>query len=316
MAAKRYLPSDSSPEGVTLLLAHGAGFHKEHWEPLLERLCAVQSTKEPTGRIREAWAFDWQGHGDSAVLNEAALKRRGWGVSNATWARGIHAFLDTPHVQGHRLVMIGHSSGATAAMYSTKLFSNIPPYVAIILVEPPLIDRRTFAKHLKRQQRALAAVKKALAASRDTWPSRANAYTWLQSRPPYSTWDERVLRLHCEYGLRPVSADNPQGAVTTKCTKAEEVKSLDDVEVTFEATEQLEHVCDTIPIHVIFGAVVDFVPDYGQDDVVDGSRGRRMASVTRIPGAGHLVIEQKPDAVAEGISRILDSLASGCHARL
>lgn len=28
MAAKRYLPPDPSPEGVTLLLAHGAGFRE------------------------------------------------------------------------------------------------------------------------------------------------------------------------------------------------------------------------------------------------------------------------------------------------
>ena len=47
--------------------------------------------------------------------------------------------------------------------------------------------------------------------------------------------------------------------MTTKCTKAEEVRSLDDVEVTFQATEQLERVCEVVPIHVIFGAVVDFV---------------------------------------------------------
>ena len=56
-----------------------------------------------------------------------------------------------------------------------------------------------------------------------------------------------------------MDASDPRGAVTTKCTKAEEVKTLDDVEVTFEATEQLERVCNAVPIHVIFGAVVDFV---------------------------------------------------------
>lgn len=36
-------------------------------------------------------------------------------LGNSTWARGIKAFLETPHVRGHRVVMIGHSSGATAA---------------------------------------------------------------------------------------------------------------------------------------------------------------------------------------------------------
>ena len=45
---------------------------KEHFEPLLHDLLAAQNT---SGRhpVCEAWAFDWQTHGDSAILNKALI---------------------------------------------------------------------------------------------------------------------------------------------------------------------------------------------------------------------------------------------------
>jgi hypothetical protein len=36
----------------------------------------VQQTKDENHRIREAWSFDWQNHGDAAVLNREALANR------------------------------------------------------------------------------------------------------------------------------------------------------------------------------------------------------------------------------------------------
>lgn len=53
---------------------------KEQWEPVIEYLFEAQAAKEAAHRIREAWAFDWQNHGDAAVLNREALKDRPEGV--------------------------------------------------------------------------------------------------------------------------------------------------------------------------------------------------------------------------------------------
>ena len=47
---------------------------------MLQNLFNIQSTKRPSHRIFEAWAFDWQNHGHSAVLNSDALKTRSNGV--------------------------------------------------------------------------------------------------------------------------------------------------------------------------------------------------------------------------------------------
>jgi hypothetical protein len=62
---------DGRPLGVT---------DKEQWEPVIEYLFEAQAAQDAPHRIREAWAFDWQNHGDAAVLNRAALKDRPEGV--------------------------------------------------------------------------------------------------------------------------------------------------------------------------------------------------------------------------------------------
>lgn len=49
---------------------------KEQWEPVIQRLFQFQETEAEVHRIREAWSFDWQSHGDAAVLNHNVLKDR------------------------------------------------------------------------------------------------------------------------------------------------------------------------------------------------------------------------------------------------
>lgn len=57
-------------------------FHsdKEQWEPTIERVFQLQRSKDKFHKIREVWAFDWQNHGDAAVLNQDALGSRPQGV--------------------------------------------------------------------------------------------------------------------------------------------------------------------------------------------------------------------------------------------
>lgn len=311
MAAKRYRKQGCCPDqGVTLLLAHGTGFHKELWEPTLETLFSLRNGRDPPTNVREAWALDWQSHGDSAVLNTSALKARREGLTIADWAHAIVAFLRSPHIAGQRLVAIGHSAGATALMYTTKLLPpEHLPYAGIILVEAPLIDRDVFEKNRKRQQMTIKAVQKAATSRRDVWSSKEQALEWLRSRRPWSTWDARVLALYGEYGMCQAPGA-PPGFVSTKCDKMEEANNYGDVENTYEATEQIERVCERVPIHVIFGEHVDMTPRYGQDSMIDESKGRRVASVVRVPDAGHLIVQQKPDALASYLSASLNRIYS------
>jgi hypothetical protein len=47
---------------------------KEQWEPIIEQTFQLQQGKARHQRVREAWSFDWQSHGDAAVLNRELLE--------------------------------------------------------------------------------------------------------------------------------------------------------------------------------------------------------------------------------------------------
>jgi hypothetical protein len=78
VTAKHYWTTDSpyldNPDAVTLIFTHGTGFHKEQWEPTIGDLFALLATNNGSVKVREMWSIDGPNHGDSAVLNEKALK--------------------------------------------------------------------------------------------------------------------------------------------------------------------------------------------------------------------------------------------------
>lgn len=78
ITAKRYwIPAfehnSDDPNALTLVLLHSTGFHKEVWEPTLERIFELASRPSNLVKIREAWAIDCPNHGESARLNAKAL---------------------------------------------------------------------------------------------------------------------------------------------------------------------------------------------------------------------------------------------------
>src|SRR5215510_889597 len=77
ITAKRYFTSNTPQDGLTLVFAHGTGFHKECWEPAMQHLYdSTQSHGSFT--IRECWTIDCPNHGESAVLNEKTLHAAGY----------------------------------------------------------------------------------------------------------------------------------------------------------------------------------------------------------------------------------------------
>ncbi|KAK0231582.1 alpha/beta-hydrolase [Armillaria fumosa] len=287
MAAKRYSPAASPrTDGKTLIFLHANGTHKEHWEPVIANI--LVSAKH----VKECWALDFQSHGESALLNARELTNfspyNPCPLAISDWARGVAGFVET-HLRDKRIVIIGHSAGTSAAMFSTKCYrSGHPPYECIILVEPPMIDRYVFQAHLEDRKRQTSMLTKAVAAQRNSWDNRKAALEYFSRRVPWKTWDSRVMAIHNQ-GLRPINPDDPLGTVTTRCTKYHESASYSDFESTFEATEQIEKVCDAVPIHIIYGKKDGLVPQYSQDSLSDVSKGRKVASISKVLSGGHLV---------------------------
>ncbi|KAF5337656.1 hypothetical protein D9758_012998 [Tetrapyrgos nigripes] len=285
MTAKRYTldGSERNVHGLTLLFAHCIGAHKEQWEPTIERIFHTQLNRHKNGikkskyyQIREAWAFDWQNHGDAGVLNRELLKDRPEGVSVYEWASAIAAFVKSLYLKGHRIVPMGHSAGAGAVfhlhfffvsyvtelrMLSTKSFP-IPitqhfyqsqiPYVSLVLIEATMVTRDLFFKHFDDRMATMEFTVEATAIRRDTWPGREEAFKWLSKRFPWNGWDERVVRILADYGLQeaPSSSSSDSGqnqVVTLKCDKKQEAISYPDVDPHFEAVAELERVCRVLP---------------------------------------------------------------------
>ena len=65
----------NDPDAITLVLLHGTGFHKETWEPSLERVFHLASRSIGDVKIREAWAIECPNHGASAQLNDSTLQQ-------------------------------------------------------------------------------------------------------------------------------------------------------------------------------------------------------------------------------------------------
>ncbi|SJL01240.1 uncharacterized protein ARMOST_04558 [Armillaria ostoyae] len=316
MAAKRYTPTASTKkDGKVLIFLHASGTHKEHWEPVIAKIFSS------TEGVKECWAFDSLSHGESALLN--AKEIAGFSPSISDWARGVTELVEN-RLQGERIVIVGHSAGASAAsvsfyiylnffidgisrMFSTKCYSSsTPPYESIILVEPPLIDRHVFQANIKDRERQTAMLTKAVAAQRNMWDNRKAAFDYFVKRAPWKTWDIRIVVIQVNHGLRPVDSEHPLESVATKCDKRHEAGSFTDFESTFNATEQIEKVCATVPIHIIYGKKDSLVPQYSQDSLSDLSKGRKPASVSRISSGGHLLVQEDPDAVSAQILSILN----------
>ncbi|KAG5652706.1 hypothetical protein H0H81_004019 [Sphagnurus paluster] len=210
MTAKRYTSGKSSENsrGLTLILTHCIGSHKEQWEPAIERMFELQRSKPPHQRIREAWSFDWQNHGDAAVLNREALLKRPQGVSVYEWATALAEFLQSPQMRGHRIVGMGHSAGAGAVMLAAKDFppTNLP-YAAIVLIEAAMVTRAVFNSQLEDRMEQMNFAVNATLTRRDTWESRETAAAWLAKRYPWSEWDPRVVRLLAVRSSTSVSQD-------------------------------------------------------------------------------------------------------------
>ncbi|KAJ7492901.1 Alpha/Beta hydrolase protein [Mycena galericulata] len=299
MTAKRYFTTESASneEGFSLLFAHCIGSHKEQWEPVIEQTFRLQQSKPRHQRVREAWSFDWQNHGDAAALNHELLSWQS-GVSAYEWAEGIAAFVRAPRMRGKRMVAIGHSAGTGAMVMTMRgLPLTALPYTSIVLIEPTLATREVFSCHVADRTAAVAGT----LVRREQWRSRAEAYAWFARRAPWKRWDPRVLRIFTEFRLR----ETPDGDVTLKCDRRQEAIAYPDVHPHFDAVDEIARVCRTMPIHLVWASRSNFAPRVVQDALSDISEGRRVASITRLEG-GHMIIQECPDRVALEICKALD----------
>ncbi|KAI0648725.1 alpha/beta-hydrolase [Trametes meyenii] len=302
----------SSPARIhlSLVLLHAVAAHKEVWLPTLEHLFEIQNTV-PTNAfaIVEAWAPDSPNHGHAAALNDDLLKAFPNGLTGAQWARAIQVFLRSGLIApGCTVVGIGHSAGACILVQCTDGYAlDRLPFSSLIMVEPPMMTPETMRAAEENGELLLRAADIARA-RKDIWPSRAAAKAWFAKRLPWNKWDARILDLFMEHGLRDLPTaiypDRKEG-VTLAAARAQEAGGYSHHEDAFAAMERLRHICPAMPVHTVFGEYNDFASEELQAAVIDEKAGRRMRSISRVAGAGHLVVQEDPRGVAMALWAIL-----------
>lgn len=76
-------------------------------------------------------------------------------------------------------------------MYSTKFFPFRIPYLAMILVEPNLVDSDCL-----HNQHGNVHLGHRVSSGRDSWPSKEEAFNYFRKRALWNTWDIRVLSIY------------------------------------------------------------------------------------------------------------------------
>ncbi|RDX51314.1 alpha/beta-hydrolase [Lentinus brumalis] len=298
-------PSTTSGDRLSMLFFHGVSYHKETWIPTIEHLFDLQATTaHPSFTIIEAWSIDSPSHGQSAILNDVRLLSHPKGITAHEVSRALQVFLKSGLMAGSLLVGIAHSASVSVMSLSTLGYSvDDLPYSSLIFVDPPIMTREVFAR-ATRKGKAWKLLVEMAKTRKDTWPSREAARDWMSKRLPWSSWTARCLDLFVEYALRDLpTAIYPDRAdgVTLCCTRDQEAAGYIYHQDGFDSLDRLGELCSVIPVHCIFGEKEDVVPKFVKAGFVDAKQGRKMASITTVPSAGHLVVQEKPEGLATAI---------------
>jgi lipase len=256
-----YLSYDG--EGPPLILLHATGFLAALWHP-------VAAALSPMYRIITPQIVDYR----------PADPEKG-GLSWITMARDIAAFCEKTNIKDPYLV--GHSMGGTVLALAVAVYGLDAK--AMILIEPIFLTPEFYRRHMKVEEHPLAS--KAIR-RKNHWQDASEAMEYLKSRSLFKKWDEEVLKLYVDYGMR----KNDNGGLQLVCSPRTEA-ALFMGSVQFDPWPHLPKV--TCPVLVVEGEetenghfvdiqkVVSTLPD---------------ASYRMVPGAGHLIPMERPDKIA------------------
>ncbi|CAA7268726.1 unnamed protein product [Cyclocybe aegerita] len=301
----------SNGTGAILLLGHGAGFSKETWEPTIEDLFKLDAGAKGGYIIREAWALDCQNHGDGCILNEGILcidqsLVNIWDYGNAFATLVKSGLLGAFARDRNPIILCGHSAGAVGVTLATEFF-NPPsrlPFSRIVLIEPAMTSKAFDDKESDIYQ----FVKSTTPTRKDIWKSADAAAAWLKARLPWAAWDERVFDVYVKHGLRALPTayypDKMSGVTLTTHRLAENI-AFEGKQYASNALNRLNQICVHIPVHLIFGGKNDLFEREAQDSLIDPKESRVFASVTRIEGVGHLVVQEAPTQLATAVFNAL-----------
>ncbi|KAJ9122427.1 hypothetical protein QFC22_001852 [Naganishia vaughanmartiniae] len=320
LAVNRFVRNDfststSDDAGVTLIVCHANGFHKEMWEETLREFLAHNS--KPGGTqiaVDEIWALDFANQGESFRLNGGRIG------PVASWA-DCHCLPDVgatiPEAleystnnttRNRKLIGIGHSIGGNtisqAAHAVPGLFENL------FLVDPMTrpIDMVIDAKYGP-------TLAKISVGRRNVWESRTQARRDLLRSPYFQAWHPTIFDVLISHGLvnvdpsPSIDTEDPNVPVTLACPRWAEAAVFTDWHGIQAGYDKLPFLDKNMKVRFVMAG----------DPSATGGEERTRLIVWRPPTteniilteASHLVTQEKPGILGEQLWRSLLNLPLG-----
>jgi lipase len=189
--------------------------------------------------------------------------------------------------------LVGHSMGATIMTIANSRFGLDAR--GMILIEPIFLPQDFYRLRITVEQHPLASksIKR-----QNYWESKAEAGAYVRSRSLFRNWDDEMMDLYIEYGMKPGVA----GGLQLACSPQREA-ALFMGGMQYDPWPDLAKV--TCPVLILEGEVSEnrhFI-DLRQATSLFPKGKHKI-----IPGAGHLVPMEKPREVVSIIKTFFDSL--------
>ena len=260
--------------GPTVVMLHATGFLPWLWHPIARSLSS-------SCRVIAPYFCD---HRESDP-DEGGLN---W----MTLAEDFSEFCGALKVRSPLLV--GHSMGATVLTIAAARYGLKP--AAMVLIEPIFLPRNFYNTTLPVKDHPLAA--KSIQ-RRNQWRDASEARNYLQSRSLFKPWDEEMLSLYIQHGMK----DRPGGGLELTCSPKREA-ALFMGGVQYDPWPLLPQV--TCPILVLEGEQSDnrhFI------DLKNIASQFPDATHRLIRDAGHLIPMEKPEETTTVIREFFDLIS-------
>lgn len=210
--------------GRPVLFCHATGFHARIWDQVVAHF-------QELGCENRCIAFDARGHGRSSK-SAPPYHWRALGADVAALAEALG-------IEG--AVGVGHSLGG----HSVTLAAALRPkaFGALVLLDPVIRPAQHYVAkwdqpHIVRKRR-------------NQWTSAEEMFQRFENRPPFASWDRRVLRDYCDHALQ------ANGAGFVLACPPEIEASIYEHSRVFESNIYAEMATLRIPVHVVRGGLDD-----------------------------------------------------------
>ena len=258
-----------------VLFGHANGLAAGSYAPWLGKVA---------GRLR-VFAFDARGHGGSR-WPEGALETV-FAVDRFADDLALVAAAIAARIQGAPLHYAGHSLNAAAALRLAARDGPLP-WSGTLLFEPPIFPPPDSSHHAEAAEKQTPLITRS-AARRALWPDPAAFADPLRGRGDFARFRPDLLDAHCHATLRPLA----DGGYTLCCPPA--------VESAIFRSHRQGDTWQRLPLvraalHLVSGDPA--LPDRGWVSacMADMAAALPRARLTVLPGAGHMMIFEQPDA--------------------